>query len=197
MLGLLGGLVTAAILAFFLVRDGDRIQQWLVEHLVDPDDRDRVEAATRTAGGTLQSYIQAVIVIGGLDAVFIGIALLVLGVPLAVPLAVLTFLGGFFPVVGATVAGFLAALVALVTGGVLDAVIVVGVVVAIQQIDGNVLQPVIMGRAVNLHPAVVLLALTAGGMLAGIIGAFMAVPIAAVATALVRKMWVSSPDGIS
>lgn len=194
--GLLGGLVTAAILAFFLIRDGDRIQQWLLDHLVDPEERDRADTASRTAGDTLQSYIQAVIIIGGLDAVLIGIALLVLGVPLAVPLAVLTFIGGFFPVVGATLAGFLAALVALVTGGVVEAVIVVAVVVAVQQIDGNVLQPVIMGRAVDLHPAVVLLALTGGGMLAGIVGAFMAVPAAAVATALVREMWASSPDGI-
>lgn len=195
-IGLLGGLVTAAFLAFFLVRDGDRIRQWLLDHLVDRDQRDRVEAATSTAGETLRGYIQAVVIIGGLDALLIGIALLVLGVPLAIPLAVLTFLGGFFPVVGATVAGILAALVALASGGLVDALIVTAVVVAVQQIDGNVLQPVVMGQAMNLHPAVVLLALTTGGILAGILGAFMAVPVTAVATAVVRELWVTSPEGI-
>ena len=196
-IGALGGLLTAVILAFFLVRDGDRIKDWLLDHLVDPDERDRVEGAASEAGETLRGYIQAVVVIGSLDALLIGIALLVLGVPLALPLAVLTFIGGFFPVVGATLAGFLAALVALVSGGVVEALIVVAVVIAVQQLDGNVLQPVIMGRAVNLHPVAVLLALTAGGILAGIAGAFMAVPLTAVATALVRELWVSSPQGIS
>lgn len=195
-IGAAGGLVTAVVLAFFLVRDGDRMAQWLLDHLVDPDQRDRVETAAREAGGTLQGYVQAVVIIGGLDALLIGVALLVLGVPLAVPLAVLTFIGGFFPVVGATVAGLLAALVALASGGIVDAIIVVTVVVAVQQIDGNVLQPLIMGRVVHIHPAVVLLALTAGGLVAGIPGAFMAVPAVAVATAVVREMWVDSPDGI-
>lgn len=195
LLGFLGALLTAVIAAFFMVRDGDQITGWLLEHAVDEDQRDRVARAGRSAGATLRGYIQAVVVIGGLDALLIGIALLVLGVPLAIPLAVLTFIGGFFPVVGATVAGFLAALVALATGGLVDALIVVAVVVVIQQIDGNLLQPVIMGRAVELHPLVILLALTAGGVLAGIVGAFLFVPATAVLVAAVRELVAFDGDG--
>jgi predicted PurR-regulated permease PerM len=183
-LGLLGALLTALVVAFFLNRDADSIATWLLDRLVPDEQRELVAAAGRRAGDTLRGYVQGVIIIGGLDAILIGIVLLVLDVPLAVPLAVLTFLGGFFPVVGATVAGGLAALVALVSGGWVQGLVVAGATVAIQQIDGNLLQPVIMGRAVNLHPLVILLVLTAGGLLAGIAGAFLAVPVTAAAAAI-------------
>ena len=192
-LGALGALVTAVILTYMIVRDGDRMRDWTLERITDDDRRERVDRAAARAGRTLHDYAKAVVVIGGLDAVLIGIALVVLGVPLAVPLAVLTFFGGFFPVIGATLAGGLAALVALASGGVVQGLVVVAVVVVVQQVDGNLLQPVVMGRAVDLHPAVVLVALTAGGLLAGIVGALLAVPLVAVATAAAHELW--DPDG--
>jgi len=107
------------------------------------------------------------------------VGLLVLGVPLVVPLAVITFLGAFIPIIGAFVAGAFAVLIALVSEGVTDALIVLVIVLLVQQIEGNVLQPIIQGRGFNLHAAVVILAVTAGSSLAGIIGAFLSVPIAA------------------
>jgi putative heme transporter len=121
-------------------------------------------------------------VVAVVDAVVIGIGLLLIGVPLVMPLAVLTFFGGFFPLVGAVAAGALAALVALVTNGVVDALLVVALTTAVQQIEGDVLQPIVLARSVRLHPVVILLSLTAGAVLAGIAGAFLAVPVAAVAT---------------
>jgi predicted PurR-regulated permease PerM len=111
---------------------------------------------------------------------FIGLALYVIGVPLVLPLGALTFLGGFFPIVGATVAGFAAAMVALVSNGFVSALLVTGVVILVQQLEGNLLQPLIVGRSVKLHPVAVLLSLTAGGVLWGVAGAFLAVPLTAV-----------------
>lgn len=185
---LVGAFLTALILAFFLIRDTDEINGWILDRLVADDQRELVAAAGHRAGLTLQSYIQAVVIIGALDAFFIGLALVILGVPLAIPLALLTFFGAFFPVVGATVAGFLAALVALVSGGWVQALILVVVVIVVQQVDGNILQPVIMGRAVNLHPIVVLGVLSAGALLAGIVGAFLAVPFTAVLAAVANEV---------
>lgn len=176
--------VTALVIAFFLIRDADRINGWILKRLVADEDRDLAVAAGRRAGDALQGYMRGVVVIGALDALFIGAALFALGIPLAGPLTALTFIGGFFPVVGATVAGLLATLVAAATQDLTTGLIVLAVVVVVQQVDGNVFQPFIMGRAVHLHPIVVLAALTAGGILAGIVGAFMAVPTAAVLTAV-------------
>jgi predicted PurR-regulated permease PerM len=120
------------------------------------------------------------------DTVAIGTALLVLGVPLAIPLAIIVFIGAFVPIVGATVAGILAALVALVANGPVVALIVVIVVIAVNQLEGNLLQPVVMGKSLQLHALVILLALTAGTILAGIIGAVLSVPLAAVIWAIVQ-----------
>jgi predicted PurR-regulated permease PerM len=110
----------------------------------------------------------------------------ILGVPLALVLATLTFLGGFIPIVGAFVAGALAVLVALVANGLTTALIVLAIILAVQQLEGNVLQPILQSRSMNLHPAIVLLAVTGGSSLFGIIGAFLAVPAAAVAAVLIR-----------
>jgi predicted PurR-regulated permease PerM len=183
-LTVVGAMVTALALAFFLFRDADTTNGWTLNRLVSDDDRQEVTAAGHRAGDALQGYIRATLIIGALDGLFIGVALVLLDVPLAVPLAALTFIGGFFPVIGATVAGVLATLVAAASNGIITGAIVLVVIIVVQQIDGNVFQPVIMGRSVHLHPIVVLAALTAGGILAGIIGAFMAVPIAAVLTAV-------------
>ena len=120
-----------------------------------------------------------------IDALLIGGALLVLGVPLAMPLTVLTFLAAFFPVIGAVTIGLAAVLVALVAKGGLAAAIMAVWILVVQQLDGNVLQPLLVGCKLELHPVVVLLALTAGGVIAGLVGAFLAVPLAAVAGAVI------------
>jgi predicted PurR-regulated permease PerM len=135
---------------------------------------------------TLSGFIKAQAAVGLVDAVFIGIGLALLGVPLALPLAVLVFFGAFIPIIGAVVSGALAALVALVTTGPTSALIVVVLVLVVQQLEGNVLQPILVGRTLDLHPAAVILAVTAGGSLRGITGAFLAVPFLSVAAVTIR-----------
>jgi putative heme transporter len=166
-------------LLFFFVKDGPRFYRWLKRAVPESRVRD-VEELLPRIWATLRAYLLGVVIIGFIDAFFIGLALLVLGVPLVVPLAVLTFFGAFFPLVGAVVAGAIATLVALVSGGVGDAVVILAATLLVQQIEGNLLQPLIMGHQVELHPAVTLLAVTGGGAVAGIVGAFLAVPVVAV-----------------
>ncbi len=183
--GLLVQIFVTLFLFFFFVKDGPRFYRWL-RAATPPSRRRNVEELLPQIWSTLQAYLTGVVIVGLIDAVFIAIALIIVGVPLVLPLAVLTFFGAFFPLVGAIVAGAVAALVALVTGGFTDALIIVGATVVVQQIEGNVLQPLIMGRQVELHPAVTLLAVTGGGAVAGIIGAFLAVPVAAVTRRVLR-----------
>jgi hypothetical protein len=128
--------------------------------------------------------VKGTAVVATVDAVIIGIGLLIIGVPLVLPLAILTFLGAFLPLVGATAAGIVAVLVALVDGGLRDALLVTGVIVVVQQVEGDVLQPLVLGRAVKLHPVVVLAVLTGGAVIGGLVGAFLAVPVTAVAVAI-------------
>ena len=183
--GLLLQIFVTLFLFFFFVKDGPRFYRWL-RAAAPPSRRRNVEELLPQIWSTLQAYLSGVVIVGLIDAVSIAIALIVVGVPLVLPLAVLTFFGAFFPLVGAIVAGAVAALVALVTGGVTDALIIVGATVVVQQVEGNVLQPLIMGRQVELHPAVTLLAVTGGGAVAGIVGAFLAVPVAAVTRRVLR-----------
>jgi predicted PurR-regulated permease PerM len=136
--------------------------------------------------------VRGTAVVALLEAVVIGVTLLVLRVPLALPLSVLIFLGGFIPIVGAALIGGVAVLVALVANGPVVALVVVAVVVAINQLDGRVLQPMVLGRALSLHPLVVLLALAAGGILSGVVGAVLAVPLTAVGWALIQ-IWFPNP----
>jgi putative heme transporter len=173
------------VLCFFYLKDGPKFVPW-ASGLAGPRAAPHVAAVAERGWTTLSGFIRAQSLVGLVDAVFIGIGLAVLGVPLALPLAVLVFFGGFIPIVGAFVTGALAALVALVANGFTTALIVVGLVVLVQQLEGNVLQPVLMGRTLDLHPAVVILAVTAGGATAGITGAFLAVPVVAVVTVGVR-----------
>ena len=133
----------------------------------------------------LTGYVHGVALVALIDAILIGITLVIVGVPLAMPLTVLTFLAAFFPVVGAVAVGAAAVLVALVAKGAVAAIVVGAAILVVQQLDGNVLQPVLVGRRLELHPVVVLLALTAGGVIAGLVGAFIAVPLAAVAGAVI------------
>ena len=168
----LGALMSALVadqlddLAESVVRGLEQVQQWTTGPPLDLGDDDL---------GALVA-----------DAVGIGVGLALLGVPLALPLAVITFVGAFVPVVGAVVTGILAVLVALVTEGVTTALIVLGLVAVVQQLESNVLSPLLTGRGLALHPALTIAAVTAGGTLAGVAGAFLAVPALAVTTTLAR-----------
>jgi predicted PurR-regulated permease PerM len=148
-----------------------------------------VDAAGRRAWQGLCGYMRGQAIVAAVDAIAIGIGIFVLGVPFALPLAILTFFAGFFPIVGAVTAGALAVLVALAAEGPVTALILLGVVVAVQQLEGNLLEPLVMGRAVHLHPVVILLSLAAGAAVAGIVGAFLAVPLAAAGTAAGSYLW--------
>jgi putative heme transporter len=137
---------------------------------------------------TLVAYVKATVLVAFIDAVGIGLALLILRVPFALPLAALVFLSSFIPIVGATVSGAVAVLVALVTRGPLVALLVLIAVVLVQQLEGHVLQPLIMGRAVSIHPLAVIVAIATGVVLAGIIGALVAVPVVAVLNTGIRHL---------
>lgn len=176
---IVAGLFLTLVLAFFFLKDGARMWRWIVG-LFPPLARTRADEVGQIAWATLGGYLRGVTIVAVFDAVLIAIALWVIGVPLVLPLALLTFVGGFFPIVGAFTAGTAAALVALVSNGVVDALLVVAAVTAVQQIEGNVLQPVVVSRAVKIHAVAVLLAVTAGAVIWGIVGAFLAVPVVAV-----------------
>ncbi|MBY6363059.1 AI-2E family transporter [Rhodococcoides corynebacterioides] len=173
------------VLSFFFIKDGPRFLPWL-HGLAGRKAGGHIAEVLSRVWDTLGGFIRTQAVVSAIDAIFIGIGLLILGVPLTPVLMTLTFLGGFIPIVGAFVAGALAVLVALVANGFTTAVIVLAIILAVQQIEGNVLQPILQSKSMKLHAAVVLLAVTAGGSVFGIIGAFLAVPVAAAAAVLVR-----------
>jgi predicted PurR-regulated permease PerM len=174
-----GGLVLALFTLFFVLKDGHKIADWLQARLSDRYRRDLAVIATES-GKVMRQYLKATALTGLIDAVLIGIGIWIVGVPLVLPLALLTFLGGFVPIIGAFVAGLLAALVALVSNGPADALIVVAIAVGVQQVEGNLLQPFILGPAVRLHELVTVLVVAAGLALGGILGAFLSVPIVAI-----------------
>ncbi|GAA3664311.1 AI-2E family transporter [Nonomuraea antimicrobica] len=180
------GAVLAVILSIYFVHGGDRLFRWLVE-LTPAPARARLTETGHLIFSVIGRYIRGVAIVGLVDGFFIGMALWILGVPIALPLAVLTFVGAFLPVVGAFFAGLLAAVVALVAKGWLVALIVVAVTVAVQQIEGHVLAPQIYGKALDLPGAVILLAITVGSVIAGITGAFLAAPVTSVLVALLRR----------
>jgi predicted PurR-regulated permease PerM len=173
------GVVLTLFVLFFLLKDGDRLWGWLVR-LFTPALRETVDEAGRRGWAALTSYVRGTVVVAFTDAVLIGIALLVIGVPLVLPLTLLTFLGAFVPLVGATLAGAAAVLVALVTLGPVPALVVLAAVVLAQQIEGNILQPLVLNRALRIHPLPLAAAVTAGALFAGIAGAVIAVPLLAV-----------------
>lgn len=175
----LAGTLLLFVVLFFYLKDGRRLVQGILS-VLPTSLRPRLGRAADRSWETLGSYFRGQLTVALVDAVFIGIGLLILGVPLAVPLAVLIFFGALFPLVGALVTGGLAVLVALADGGVGTALIVLALIITVQQLEGNVLQPIIIGRATELHPMVVILAITAGAVLLGILGAFLAVPVAAI-----------------
>ncbi|UXA18596.1 AI-2E family transporter [Mycobacterium sp. SMC-4] len=174
-------------IVIFLLYGGRGIWSYVTKIIPMPS-RERVREAGKAGYGSLTGFVRATFLVALVDAVGIGIGLVILGVPLALPLASLVFLGAFIPVVGAVVSGFLAVVVALLSKGFLVAALTLGVVLAVQQLEGNVLQPFVMGRAVRLHPLAVLLAITAGALLAGIIGALLAVPLLAFLNAAGKRL---------
>lgn len=194
MIELIGASFLALVLSFFFIKDGDRIWSWLVERIRAPR-QSSVDRAGRAAFDALRGYIRGVAITGVIDAVLIGAVLVVLDVPLAVPLAVLTFFAAFLPIVGATIAGALSALVALVANGPRTAIIVAVATLIIQQVEGDVVMPMVMRRTINLHPVVVLTALAIGGTLGGIAGAFVSVPVAAMSVAMGRELRADAENG--
>ncbi len=181
------GTVLAIVVLFFLLRDARRIWEFFLQPLGSTATH-RARRMGDAAVDVLGGYVRGTAIVAFVDAMVIGIALVVLGIPLALPLATIVFIGAFIPLLGATVAGTLAALVALVSDGPGTALIVVAVVIAVNQLEGNLLEPVVLARTLSLHPLAVLLALTVGTVLAGIVGALLSVPMAAVAWAAV-KAW--------
>lgn len=173
------GLVLVVVVLFFFLKDGPTIWEFFLRPFHGPA-YERAQRIGRNAVMTMGGYARGTAIIAAADAIGIGIGLLILGVPLAVPLTVIVFLTAFIPLLGAVVASVLAALVALVAKGPLAALIVILIAVGVNQLEGNLLQPVVMSRSVNLHALAILVALTAGTILGGIIGALLAVPVAAV-----------------
>jgi len=182
------GALLSLVLSFLLLKDGRRFQGWALAHL-PMRHREPASAAARRAWDALGGYLRGAAILGGVEGVIIGATVWLVGGSLAIPLAVLTFVAAFFPIVGAVVAGAVAVLVVLATAGVGEAVVVLAVVVVVQQLDNDILAPFIFGRSVQLHPAVILVALTAGGAVGGIVGAFLAVPLTAMAAAVAGEAW--------
>lgn len=169
------------VITFFFLKDGDEIREWLIR-LARPRFRSDIGEMASRSWDALAGYLRGVTATALFDAVFIGLALLLIGVPAVLPLALLTFFSAYVPVAGAVLAGFVAVLVALASEGIEAAMLVLAAVIAVQQIEGNVMQPFLVGSAVGVHPIPILLAVTAGAILGGIVGAVIATPILAVAT---------------
>ena len=186
------GFFIAVFALIFLLHGGRHIWDYVTK-LVPAENRSRVRAAGGSGFGSLTGFVRATFIVALVDAVGIGVGLAVLGVPLALPLASLVFLGAFIPVVGAVLTGLLAVVVALLSKGLLVAVLVLLLILAVQQLEGNVLQPLIMSRAVRIHPLAVLLAISAGAVLAGIIGALLAVPLLAFVNSFTKRL-IADPD---
>ena len=184
-------IVTSALLTLFtlifLLSGGRGIYAYLTK-IVPAGSRDRVRAAGRAGFGSLIGYVRATFLVALVDAVGIGSGLAILGIPLALPLASLVFLGAFVPLIGAVLTGFVAVVVALLAKGFIYALITLGLIVAVQQVESHVLQPLLMGRAVSIHPLAIVLAIATGAVLAGIIGALLSVPLLAFLNSAIRVL---------
>ncbi|GAB48918.1 AI-2E family transporter [Mobilicoccus pelagius] len=183
-----GNLAVGAIMTmfamFFFLADGDRMWSWCVG-LAPKQVREPVHEAGRRAWVTLSSYVKTQVLVAGVDAVFISLGAFLLGLPLVIPLGLIVFFASAIPMVGAVVSGALAVLLALVVKGPLASLIMLGVVLAVQQIEGNLLQPILMSKAVSLHPLATLLGVAVGSYLFGIAGALFAVPLMAITNTVV------------
>lgn len=186
-----GSVVTEFLLALFtlifFLYDGALVWRFVLR-IVPAEIRDQVDVAGRRGFASLVSYVRATAGVAFVDAFCIGIGIFILGVPLALPLAALIFIGAFIPIIGALVTGAVAVLIALVTKGFVAAVIVLAILIGVMQLEGHVLQPFLLGRVVRLHPLAVVLAIAVGVQVAGIIGALLAVPILAVAKSAIGSL---------
>lgn len=189
-------IITGALLVLFttifLLYGGRHIYQYLTQ-IVPADARERVRDAGRAGFRSLIGYVRATFLVALVDAVGIGTGLAIMGVPLALPLASLVFLGAFIPVVGAVVTGLLAVVVALLAKGVIYALITLGLIVAVMQLESHVLQPLLMGRAVSIHPLAIVLAIATGAVLAGVVGALLSVPVLAFLNSAIRVLAAENP----
>lgn len=177
------GIFLALIVTFFVLKDGRRMAKKFIARL--PEKRsDEFAIGLRVGWRTLTEYMRGIALVGLFDATVIAIGLWIVGVPLVLPLAILVFFGAFFPLVGAFASGLFAVAVAFVNGGWVDGVIVLAIVVVVQQVEGDVVLPVVFGQTMRLHPLVILLGIAAGGFAFGLLGAFLAIPLIAVAVSV-------------
>jgi predicted PurR-regulated permease PerM len=190
-------LVTAAVLALFtlifLLYGGRNIWQYVTK-LFPVKVRERVREAGHAGYGSLIGYVRATFLVALTDAAGVGTGLAIMGIPLALPLASLVFLGAFIPLVGAVIAGFLAVVVALLAKGIVYALITLGLLIVVNQLETHLLQPLVMGRAVSIHPLAVVLAIATGGVLAGIVGALLAVPTVAFLNNAIQVLLAPDPS---
>lgn len=192
------GFFIAIFAAFFFLYDGARIWNWVVQFFPRAS-RDKVRSSGRAAWGSLTAFVRATVLVALADAVGIALVAVILQVPLALAIGVLVFLGAFIPIVGALVSGMVAVLVALVAHGPITALLMLAGVVAVQQIESHVLQPFLMGHIVAIHPLAIIVAIAAGIVVAGIVGALLAVPFAACINSIVRHLAEGEPpitDGV-
>ena len=178
-------IVIMFVLTFFFLKDGSKFLPWLRQYTGHDIGWHATELLTRV-WNTLAGFLRTQAVVSFVDAIFIGLGLWILNVPLAFVLATITFFAGFIPIIGAITAGTLAVIIALVSNGLTNALLVLGLIILVQQLESNILQPVLQSRSMGLHAAIVLLSITLGSALAGIIGAFLAVPIAATVAVIMR-----------
>jgi putative heme transporter len=185
-LEILAGAVLALVIAFFLVKDHERLGERMLQRWSEPR-RPRIRATAQATVQALGGYLRGVVILGTVEGITIGGAVALLASPTyGVPIAVVTFVGAFFPIVGAVVAGILAVAVTLAVAGFIPALIVTVVAILVQQLDNDLLAPLIYGRIIQIHPLSILIAITAGSVLAGIAGAFVAVPLMAMTIAGAR-----------
>ncbi len=188
----LAGFFIVLFATYFFLADGERIWAWLVR-IAPRAARARVDSSGRVAWRSLTLFVRATVLVAAVDAIGVMVVAGVLGVPFVLALGVLVFLGAFVPVIGATIAGSVAVLVALVDQGPVDALLMLAGVIVVQQVEGHLLQPLLMGRFVSVHPLGVILALGAGVLVAGVVGALVAVPLAAAANAVVQHLAATAP----
>jgi predicted PurR-regulated permease PerM len=184
---ILAGFFIVLFSSYFFLSDGTRIWAWLVR-LGPRAARERMDSSGRVAWISLTQFVRATMIVAATDALFIAVGAAILGVPFALAIGVLVFLGAFVPIIGATIAGAVAVLVALVDQGPFTALIMLAVVIGVQQLEGHVLQPFLMGRWVSVHPLGVIIAIAAGVLTAGVAGALVAVPLAAAVNAVVQHL---------
>lgn len=190
---ILAGMVLMAVILFFFLKDGHKIRNFLIGFL-PAERRPKAHMAIERSAVVLGGYVRGTAIVAATDGIIVGVALAILGVPLALPLGAFVFIGGFIPIIGATTAGTLAVAVALISNGPVTALVVLAVVIGANQLEHHLLQPLLMGRVLSIHGLAILLALAAGTMIAGIVGALLAVPVTAVGWTVFKTLSGPEPD---